>query len=63
MSDLLIYPFSLREPIYTREILDLITKDALLYLLFVQPYIMCSANSKEQVKDVKNGRGGSNVMV
>ena len=29
VSDLLIYSFSLREPTYTREILDLITEDTL----------------------------------
>ena len=34
VSDLLIYPFSLRELTYTREILDLITKDTL-YISFV----------------------------
>ena len=52
MNDLLIYPFSLREPTYTIEILDPIIKDTLLYLLFVQPYTMCSPNSKGQIKDV-----------
>ena len=45
VSDLLIYPF--------REILDPIKRGYPLYLLFVQPYILCSPNSKEQIKDVK----------
>ena len=63
MNDLLIYPFSLREPTYTIEILDPIIKDTLLYLLFVQPYTMCSPNSKGQIKDIKNGRDGPKVMV
>ena len=53
MSDLLIYPFSLRKPTQTREILDRTMKGTLYILLFVQPYIMCSPNSKGQIKGVK----------
>ena len=36
-----------------REILDLIKKGHPLYLLFVQPYILWSPNSKGQIKDIK----------
>ena len=62
MSDLLIYPFSIRET-HTREILGPITKDTLYKLLFVQSYTMCTLNSKGQIKDIENGRDGPKVMV
>ena len=50
MSDLLIYPFCFKEPVTLREILDLIKRGHPLYLLFVQPYILRSPNSKGQIK-------------
>ena len=53
MNDLFIYPFSLKEPTHTREILDLTMKGTLIYLLFVKLYIMCSPNSKGQIKGIK----------
>ena len=62
MSDLLIYPFRLREPIHTKEILDPITKP-FIYLLFVQQYTMCSPNSQGQIKDIENGGDDPKVMV
>ena len=36
-----------------RVILDPTNKRVPFYLLFVQPYILCSPNSKGQIKDVK----------
>ena len=63
VSDLLIYPFSLREPTHTREILDPITKDTFIYILFIQPYTMCLPNSKGQIKDIKNGRDDPKVTI
>jgi len=53
VSDLLIYHFSFRKPTHTREILDPTIKGTLYILLFVQPYIMCSSNSKGQMKGIK----------
>ena len=52
VSDLLIYPFSLREPTHTREILEPITKDTT-YISCLFNHIMCSPNFKGQIKDVK----------
>ena len=52
-SDLLIYPFSLREFTHTREILDPITKDTL-YISCLFNHISCDhLTLKEQIKDVK----------
>ena len=46
-------PIALRSLPTLREILDPIKRGYPLYLLFAQLYILCSPNSKGQIKDVK----------
>ena len=55
-------PLTLRSLLALREILDPIKRGYHLYLLFVQPYILCLSNSKGQIKDVKIWKDGLKVM-
>ena len=49
-------PLALRSLPTLREILDPIKRGYPLYLFFVQPYILCSPNSKGKIKYVKFDR-------
>ena len=52
--DLLIYPFSFKKLTHTwRDPRSYQKRVHPLYLLFIQPYILCSPNSTGQIKDVK----------
>ena len=54
MSDILIYPFNLKELTHTyRDPRSYQKGTPFIYLLFIQPYILWLPNFKGQIKDVK----------